>query len=134
MSLAVRLVSLILPSILFLVSPAWADDLEIDDGELQIGTGLVCYTQEQVKRFVSVYDGDVETAVNAVNAEEHGPNACVIVTMVYVPGDPIATAIRKDKTFQIVPVLVIGIVTSEGVQAVEPIQFFSAVEVEGQEI
>jgi hypothetical protein len=125
MAFALRLASLILPSILLLALPARADDL-------QVGTGLVCDTQQQVERFVSLYDGDAMTAVGTVNAEEHDPNACVIVTMVYVPGAPIATTTSKDKMFHIVPVLVIGIVTPEGgVQAVDPAQFFSAEEVEG---
>ena len=125
MAFALRLASLILPSILLLASPARADDL-------QIGTSLVCDTQQQVERFVSLYDGDAMTAVGTVNAEEHDPNACVIVTMVYVPGAPIATTTSKDKMFHIVPVLVVGIVTPDGgVQAVAPAQFFSAEEVEG---
>ena len=72
-----------------------------------------------------------ETAVSTVNTEQHDPNACVIATIVYVPGAPLATATSKDKMFHIVPVLVVGIVTVEGVQAVEPAQFFSAEEVEG---
>jgi hypothetical protein len=128
-----RLASLILPSILLLTLPARADDLQLGDN-LMIGTGLVCDTQQQVERFVSLYDGDAETAVSTVNAEQHDPNACVIATMVYVPGDPLATAMHKYKTYQIVPVLVVGIVTEDGVQAVKPARFFSAVEVEGQDI
>jgi hypothetical protein len=126
MAFALRLASLILPSILLLTLPARADD------DLQVGTSLVCDTQQQVERFVSLYDGDTLTAVGTVNAEERDPNACVIVTMIYVPGAPIATTTSKDKMFHIVPVLIVGIVTPEGdVQAVAPAQFFSAEEVEG---
>jgi hypothetical protein len=126
MAFALRLASLILPSILLLTLPARADD------DLQVGTSLVCDTQQQVERFVSLYDGDALTAVGTVNAEEQDPNACVIVTMIYVPGAPIATTTSKDKMFHIVPVLVVGIVTPEGgVQAIAPAQFFSAEEVEG---
>jgi hypothetical protein len=124
MASALRLASLILPSILLLALPARADDL-------QVGTSLVCDTQQQVERFVSLYDGDAMTTVGTVNAEEHDPSACVVATMIYVPGPPIATTTSKDKMFHIVPVLVIGIVTPEGVQAVAPARFFSAQEVEG---
>ena len=131
MAFALRLASLILPSILLLVLPARADDLPARADDLQIGTSLVCDTQQQVERFVTLYDGDVQTAVSTVNAEEHDPNACVIATMVYVQGPPLATTTSKDKMFHIVPVLVVGVVTPEGVQAVEPVQFFSAEEVEG---
>jgi hypothetical protein len=139
MAFARRLALLIVPTILLLssavlASAARADDLQIDTDDIHVGTGLVCDTQQQVKRFVSVYDGDIDTAVSAVNAEERDPTACVMAAMAYVTGDPIDTAIHNYKTFQIVPVLVLGIVTKQGLQAITPIQFFSAVEVKGQDI
>jgi hypothetical protein len=134
MALARRLASLILPSILLLASPASAEDVQVGIDDIQIGTGLVCDTQQQVKRFVSVYDDDVDTAVSTVNAEEHKPNACVIAAMAYVPGEPIAMAMHNGKMFHIVPIVVVGIVTAEGIQAIAPVQFFSAAKVEGQAI
>jgi hypothetical protein len=139
MAFARRLALLIVPTILLLsssvlASAARADDLQIDTDDIHVGTGVVCDTQQQVKRFVSVYDGDIDTAVSAVNAEERDPTACVMAAMAYVTGDPIDTAIHNYKTFQIVPVLVLGIVTKQGLQAIAPVQFFSAVEVKGQDI
>jgi hypothetical protein len=53
-----------------------------------------------------------------------------MVTMAYVPGPSLATARNKNLTFHIVQVIVVGLVTSEGVHAVEPAHFFSVVEVE----
>jgi hypothetical protein len=134
MAFARHLALLILPSLFLLASPARADDLQIETDDVQIGTGLVCDTQQQVKRFVSIYDGDIETAVSTVNTEEHDPTACVIAAMAYVPGDPVDTAIHNDKMFHIVPVVVLGVVTAQGLQAITPAQFFSVVEVKGQDI
>jgi hypothetical protein len=127
MAFAHRLASLILPATLLLTPPAHAD-------ELQLGTGLVCDTQQQAERFVSVYEGDAETAISTVNAEQHDPTACVIATIAYVPGEPLTTTMKNYKTYQIVPVTVLGIVTEDGLQSITPSQFFSAVEVEGQDI
>jgi hypothetical protein len=123
MAFAHRLALLILPSFFLLELPARAD-------EIHIGTGPVCDTRQQAERFVTLYDGDAQTTASAVNAEEHNPTACAIVTMVYVPGTPLATTRNKDVTFQIVQVLVVGIVTAEGVQAVEPAHVFSVLEIE----
>ena len=39
------------------------------------------------------------------------------------------TARTKDTTFQIVPILVVGVVTEKGIQAVAPARFFSAIQV-----
>jgi len=83
-----------------------------------------------VERFIAFYDGDAETAVDAVNAEEHCSSACALATIAYVTGPPLATARKKVATFRIVEVLAIGIVTPNGVRAVEPSHFFSALEVE----
>jgi hypothetical protein len=123
MTAAHHIALLILPSILLMELPAQAADV-------QVGTALVCDTEQQVARFIAFYDGDAETAVGAVNAEVRNPTACALAAIAFVPGPPLATTRKKLATFQIVPVLVIGIVTPNGVRAIEPAYFFSVLEVE----
>jgi hypothetical protein len=122
-----RLASLILPCLLLLELPARADDI-------QVGTGLVCDTQEQAERFAALYDGDTETAIDTINAEEHNATACAIVTMTFMSGPPLATVRKADTTLKVVPIVVVGLITPDGIQAVEPARFFSVQEVEGYEI
>src|SRR5262245_26505017 len=105
-------------------------ELPAQAADVQVGTGLVCDTEQQVERFIALYDGDAETAVEAVNAEERNPTACALAAIVYVPGPPLATGRKRVATFQIVQVLVIGIITPNGVRAVKPAHFFSVLEVE----
>jgi hypothetical protein len=126
MTFSRRIALLILPSILLM-------ELTTQAADLQVGTALVCNTEQQVERFIAFYDGDAETAVEAVNAEERNPTACVLAAIAYVPGPPLATARKRAATFQVVQVLVIGIVTPNGVRAVEPAHFFSVLEVEERE-
>lgn len=121
-----------MPSLSLLASPVKVDDLQIETDDLQIGTGLVCDAQQQVKRFVSIYDGDVETAVSTINAEERDPTTCVIAPMAYVPGYPIDTVVHKRQNVSHRAVVVVTIVTVQGLQAIAPAQFFSVVEVKGQ--
>ena len=94
--------------------------------EVEIGTGIVCDTQKQMERFVALFHGEAEAAVKAVNAEEDDPNACMVGTLAYVRGPDVATARTRDATFQIVRILVIGILTEVGFQATVPAAFFSA--------
>ena len=101
--------------------------------DVQVGTALVCDTQEQVKRFVAVYAGDAATAASTVNAEEHDPSACGMASVAYVASPPLATARSKVATFQIVKILVLGVTTEDGVQPVKPAPFFSALEVDERE-
>ena len=118
-----RFVWLTLGLVLLLDSPAYADDV-------QVATSLLCDTQQQAERFAALYDGDAAMAIRTVNAEEHNPTACAMVTTAYVPGPPLSTARTKDLTFQIIQVLVIGVITEDGIQSVKPAQFFSVVAVE----
>jgi hypothetical protein len=118
-----RTTLLALPLVLLSGLPARAQDVEV-------GTSLICDTQEQVERFVTLYDGDVQSTANIVNAAEHDPTACAVSTMAYVRGPQLARARKKDTTFQIVPILVLGVVSQDGVESVTPAPFFSVFEVE----
>jgi hypothetical protein len=118
-----RVTLLVLPLVLVLGLPARAQEVEV-------GTSLICDTQEQVERFVTLYDGDAQSTANSVNAAEHNPMACAVTTMAYMRGRQLATARNKDTTFQIVPILVLGVVSEEGVESITPAPFFSVFEVE----
>ena len=83
-----------------------------------------------MERFVSLYDGDAQSAVNSINAAEHNPTACAVSTMAYVRGRQLAMTRNKDTAFQIVPILVLGVITEKGVESVTPAPFFSVFEVE----
>jgi hypothetical protein len=98
--------------------------------EVEVGTGIVCDTQKQTERFVALFHGDTEAAVEAVNAEGDDPNACVAGTIAYIRGPDIATARTRRATFQIVLVLVVGILTEDGFRATVPAPFFSVERVE----
>jgi hypothetical protein len=98
--------------------------------EIEVGTSLICDTQKQVERFVTLYDGDAQSTVNNVNAAEHDPTACAVSTTAYVRGRQLATARNKHTAFQIVSILVLGVVTERGVESVTPAPFFSVFEVE----
>jgi hypothetical protein len=98
--------------------------------KIEVGTGIFCDTQKQVERVVALFEGDMEAAVDAVNAEENNPSACVAGTIAYIRGAEIATARTNTGTFQIVQVLVVGILTKAGIRPVVPAAFFSVEQIE----
>ena len=124
---AARLAALVLP----LLAPV---GLSAQAREVEVGTSLVCDTKEQVQRFIALYDGDAQSAIDRVNAAEHNPTACAVSSMAYVRGPQLATARSKDATFEIAQILVLGIVTESGVKPVTPAAFFSLFEVEELEV
>ena len=113
---------LALPLLTALGVPAQAQDAEV-------GTALICDTRQQVERYVSIYEGDAQSAVNGVNAAEHNPTACGMVAAVFVRGRKIADLRHNEKSFQIVPILILGIVTEGGIESITPAPFYSGFEI-----
>jgi len=93
--------------------------------EFEQGTGAVCDTQKQMERYVALFDGDAEAAIDAVNAEEHDPTACALATVTYLRGPQLETVRTKDTAFEIVRILVVGVSTPQGVRPVKPAAFFT---------
>jgi hypothetical protein len=101
-----------------LCAPAQAADYEV-------GASIVCDTQTQVERFVMLFAGDTQSAIDTVNAEELNPTACALVNVAYVRGSRIEMVRHGDSAFEIVRILVLGIDTAAGIQAVQPAAYFS---------
>jgi hypothetical protein len=103
---------------------------ENDQVNVQIGSALVCDTQQQVERFVALYDGNMEAALKAVNAGQKKRHACDIATIAYVMGPEVSTASSSGGTFRVVRVLVLGVLTEKGLKASVPKPFYSVARVE----
>jgi hypothetical protein len=104
---------------LIIFSPARAQEYEH-------GTALLCDTQRQVERYVALFNGKEQSAINAVNTEEQNPRACVIETVAFVRGPDLGTARNEESAFQIVRILVVGVETPSGLRSTRPSAYFSA--------
>jgi hypothetical protein len=120
--------------------PAQAEPKQSDQVKVQVGSALVCDTQQQVERFVALYDGDVQTTLAAVNDEQvtngkpAAKHACDIATIAYVMGPEVSKARSSGNgTFRVVRVLVLGVLTEQGLQASAPRPFYSAAKVDEAE-
>jgi hypothetical protein len=107
---------------LVLCAPAQA---QIVEKNVEIGSGIFCDTQQQVERFVALFQGDAEAAINSVNAEAKDPTACAAATIAFVRRPEVAIARTWHATFHIVPIVVVGVVTKQGLQITAPAAAFS---------
>ena len=107
---------------LIIFSPARAQEYEH-------GTALLCDTQRQVERYVELFNGKEQSAINAVNEEEQNPTACAFQTVAFMRGPDLGTARNKESAFQIVRILVVGVETPSGLRSTRPSAFFSAFKV-----
>jgi hypothetical protein len=87
---------------------------------VEVGNALICDTRQQVERIVSFMRGDLQSAVNAVNAAERDGTACGMSRLAFVRGAKLAIVRTREEAFQIVEILVVGVVTEAGVQAIVP--------------
>jgi hypothetical protein len=113
-------------SILLPGGPASAEDRQ----GIQVGTGMICDTRQQVERLLTLLDLGPQEAVGKVNAEEKNPNACGLATMAYTESAELSTARNRDGAFRIVQIVVIGVGTPQGFRPVAPTAFYSLVKIE----
>ncbi len=97
--------------------------------EYEHGTALLCDTQKEVERYVALFNGEEQSAINAVNTEEQNPTACALETVTFMRGPELGTARNKENAFQIARILVVGVETPSGLRAVRPSAYFSAFQV-----
>jgi hypothetical protein len=102
--------------------------------EYEHGTALLCDTQEQAERYVALFNGKAQSAIEAVNAEERDPTACALETVAFVRGPELGTARNGRSAFQIIRILVVGVKTSAGFRPTRPSAFFSAFQVVEYEV
>jgi hypothetical protein len=112
----------LLPLLAVLVAPLCGSARAMD---YEVGTSIICDTRSEVERFVALFSGDTQAAIDAVNAEEQNPTACALVDVAYLRGAEIGMARNGDRAFEIVRILVVGIETAAGFQAVRPSAYFS---------
>lgn len=111
---------------LLLCAPVQAQSQSHD---VELATGLVCDTQQQVERFVALFNGDARNAASAVNAEVRDPTACAVATVAYLRGPQIATVRSKDSAFEVIRILVVGVATGDSVRSVTPAAYFTAFQI-----
>ena len=82
---------------------------------VEVGTGLICDTAEQVKQFVVAFNGGVgnEAALQAVNAEAK-TNACGVASIAYLKGEKVGAIRTKDGNANIHQIVVVGINVGAG--------------------
>jgi hypothetical protein len=92
---------------------------------VEVFTGPLCDTEEQVRRYIALYDGDAKRTIGTVNAEAHDPQACGIGNVAFVGGARIGSGHGHDIGFQIVRILVIGVSTANGIRPVKPAPYIT---------
>lgn len=105
------------------------------DSQIQVGRGLICDTQGQAERYAVLFDGDAEKAIETVNDEANQENACGVASVAFMlASDETKTVRSGGRTFKILHILVMGVVTPGGLQRVSPLPQYTLVKVDEIEV
>ena len=97
---------------------------------IEIDTNLICDTQQQVERFVTLLDeksGSAEAAIDAVNEENKTVDACLIATAAYRRAGVAGTVKNAEATFDVMRIVVVGVYTVNGLERSMPTEFFTLI-------
>ena len=109
---------------LFAAVPAHAHDVET-------GPIMICDTQQQIERYVPVFDGNQEAAIKAVNAAESNPSACAMTNVAYVRATRSAWRAARPTATRSSRWRWVAVNTGAGFQLVQPTVFYTLVKGEG---
>jgi plastocyanin len=98
--------------------------------DTEYDTGFICGTQKEAERLAMLLDGNEDTAIAMVNAEERNPRACAVETVAFVRGASLAMERSRADTFAVVEVLVVGADRGSGFQSVAPGAYFMLVKID----
>jgi hypothetical protein len=90
-------------------------------------SGLICDTRQQAERFVLVLRNNVEQALGTVNSEAGTPDACMVATYGFVPGQIVSEVERNGAIVDVIEVQVLAVATKDGLQMIEPKIYYSVV-------
>ncbi len=90
-------------------------------------SGLICDTREQAERFVLVLRDNIEKAIGTVNSEAGTPDACMVATYGFVPGQIVSEVVRNGAIVDVIEVRVLAVATTAGVQMIEPKVYYSVI-------
>lgn len=94
----------------------------------QLISGLICDTREQAERFVLVLRDNVEKAIGTVNTEAGTPDACMVATYGFIPGQIVSEVERNGAFVDVIEVRVLAVATAAGLQMIEPKIYYSVIQ------
>ena len=109
--------------------PVGANALEPNKNSIEVGVGLVCNSEQQVQRYLSLHAQDraPETTLKLVNTESQDPNACSIAAVAFIRGKGGATVPAPGGQMKITEIRILAAQTPFGWQRVTGLVQYTAI-------
>lgn len=95
---------------------------------LSLGVGVICDTPEQIKRYLTLYQGSAtaEQAATTVNTETNSPGGCGMVSIAFISGDILGDVNVKGGIMRMMRIVVFAMKTEQGWQSIPPTLQYTA--------
>jgi hypothetical protein len=113
-----------------------AEQTALDPSQIQIGTGVICDTQNEVTDFVKLMSAnDAQRAMQDVNRAAANPAACGMATIAFAPAQDIGEVHTNKGAFKIMKIEVVAGTANGGWHMIAPKRTqYTAVAVQGLDI
>ena len=110
--------------------------LEANPDQIQVGTGIICDTQDEVTRFVQIIgEHDANGAIETVNREAANPIACGLATVAFKVGKEVGNIRTGKGTYKIMEIDIVAAASQEGSwRMITPRKQFTAIRLNGYDI
>jgi hypothetical protein len=95
--------------------------------DVETGSIMLCDTQKQIERYVQIFDGNQDDAIQAVNTEESNPTACAMTNVAYVQGETVGVARTASDGYKVVQIAVVAVNAGPSYQLIKPSVFYTLV-------
>jgi hypothetical protein len=134
MSVAMALLAASAISIATLAS-ADEQDVALESGNVQIGTGVICDTQDEATSFVRIMtERDANSAIEEINGKSGSPMACGMATVAFHTGKSLGEIRTSKGSFNILEIQIVAGAVDGSWRVVPNRTQYTAVAVKGFDI
>lgn len=108
---------------------AGAVESPADQKSVEVGIGLICNSEAQVQRFLTLHlkDESPEVAIGVVNTEVADPNACSMAAIAFTRGKEAAAVPAPGGQMKIIEIRIVAAQTQFGWQPVTGLVQYTAI-------
>ena len=100
---------------------ATAEPVSLDPNQLQVGTGVICDTQDEVASFLKLMsDHDPQTALTTVNRAAANPAACGMATVAFRAGKTAGEVHNGKGAYSVMQIEIVAGAVNGGWQMMAP--------------
>ncbi|HEV3409303.1 MAG TPA: hypothetical protein VG095_03355 [Chthoniobacterales bacterium] len=101
--------------------------------EVRTANTLICGSADHAKQFAS-QNQDLTQALATVNRAPNGETSCLVAPIAYVAGKQLDRVERREATYMVTEIVIVGVGTPYGLLAIEPAVVYTVLKLDEEAI